>query len=396
MMSGLSTDLYQLTMMAGYYAADVTGLSTFELFVRHLPPHRSFLVSAGLDQALDYLANLEFTDEEIQYLRRLPALRGVPADFFDRFLPEFRFSGEVWAAPEGTPIVPPAPFLRVTAPAPEAQVVETALLAILTFQTSIATKAARLVEAAAGRQVIEFGTRRAHGLEAGLHAARAAVIGGCVATSNVEAGFRFGLPLAGTMAHSWVLTFPDEIEAFRRFAALYGERAVLLIDTYDSLRAAERIVASGLGPAAVRLDSGDVVSLSRSVRRILDAGGLTDTKILASGDLDEYQIARIVAQGAPVDGFGVGTALSTSSDAPALGGVYKLVEVERDGVMAPVMKLSADKRTLPGCKQVWRVHEDGVASFDVIGRAASTFDRVVVGVARASAGRRAASRCSGG
>jgi len=166
-----------------------------------------------------------------------------------------------------------------------------------------------------------------------------------------------------------VLTFPDEIEAFRRFAALYGERAVLLIDTYDSLRAATRIVASGLRPAAVRLDSGDIVSLSRSVRRIFDAGGLTDTKILASGDLDEYQIAQIVAQGAPVDGFGVGTALSTSSDAPALGGVYKLVEVERDGVMAPVMKLSADKRTLPGCKQVWRVHEDGVASFDVIGRA---------------------------
>jgi nicotinate phosphoribosyltransferase len=368
-MSALFTDLYQLTMMAGYYASGLTGLSTFELFVRHLPPRRSVLVVAGLDQALDYLENLTFTRPEIEYLRGLPIFSRVPREFFDDYLPAFRFTGEVWAAPEGTPIVPPAPFLRVTAPAPEAQVVETALLAILTFQTSIASKAARLVEASAGRQVIEFGSRRAHGLEAGLYAARGAMIGGCVSTSNVEAGLRFRVPVTGTMAHSWVLTFEDELESFRRFSALYGGRTVLLIDTYDTLSAAARIVGSGLRPSAVRLDSGNITALSREVRRILDAGGLFDTRILASGDLDEDQIARIVSDGAPVDGFGVGTSLSTSSDAPALGGVYKLVEVERGGLPTPVMKLSEDKRTVPGRKQVWRIFERGEASYDVIGSA---------------------------
>ena len=223
----------------------------------------------------------------------------------------------------------------MTAPAAEAQLVETALLAIITFQTSIASKGARIVDAAAGRSVVEFGSRRAHGLDAGLHAARAAFVAGCAGTSNVEAGFEFGLPLSGTMAHSWVMTFEDEVDAFRRYCDLYGRQAVLLIDTYDTEEAARRIVKAGLRPAAVRLDSGDFVALSFSVRRILDEGGLQQTGIFVSGDLDEDQVAALVKAGAPVDGFGVGTALSTSNDAPALGGVYKLVEVERDGRLCP-------------------------------------------------------------
>lgn len=365
--SALSTDLYELTMVAGYYAGGVTGQTTFELYARDLPANRSLLIAAGLDQALHYLEHLRFTAEEIEYLRQLPNLRGVPAEFFDRYLREFRFTGEVWAIEEGTPVFQLEPLLRVTAPAAEAQLAETALLAIVTFQTSIASKAARVVEAAGGRPVIEYGSRRAHGTEAALYAARAAVVGGCDGTSNVEAGFRFGIPVSGTMAHSWVMTYADEVEAFRRYAAVFGERAVFLIDTYNTLEAARKIVASGLRPAAVRLDSGDLVTLSRAVRQILDEGGLRETKILASGDLDERRIAQLLAAGAPVDAFGVGGALSTSSDAPNLGGIYKLVEVERGGVLAPALKFSPGKRSYPGRKQVWRVYEDGVAARDVIG-----------------------------
>ena len=365
----LATDLYELTMMAGYFVNEVHGRSTFELYVRSLPARRAYLVAAGLAQALDYLEALAFTDEQIAYLRTVPALKGVPASFFTRDLPAFRFTGDVWAVAEGTPVFAHEPILRVTAPAPEAQLVETALLAIITFQTSIATKGARIVDAAAGRSVIEFGTRRAHGLDAGLYAARAAFLAGCAGTSNVEAGFEFGIPVSGTMAHSWVMTFADEVEAFRRYCDLYGGQAVLLIDTYDTEEAARRIVAAGLRPAAVRLDSGDFVALSFSVRRILDEGGLGQTGIFVSGDLDEDKVAALVKAGAPVNGFGVGTALSTSNDAPALGGVYKLVEVERDGRPVPVLKLSAGKRTYPGRKQVWRFVRDGRARHDLIGLA---------------------------
>lgn len=367
MPTGLSTDLYELTMAAGYYSGGRHGLATFELFVRALPPGRGFLVAAGLDQALEYLKNLRFTPEEIRYLRELPALQGAPADFFDRYLRDFRFTGEVWAAPEGTPIFPLEPLLRVTAPVAEAQLVETALLATTMFQTSIASKAARVVAAAEGRAVIEFGGRRAHGVEAAMYAARAACLGGCDGTSNLDAGFRFGIPVSGTMAHSWVMTHADEMDAFRQFAKLYGARAVLLLDTYDTLDAARRIARSELRPSAVRLDSGDIVALSRTVRQIFDEAGLRETRIFVSGDLDEYRIAALVAAGAPIDGFGVGTALSTSSDAPALGGIYKLVEIERERRLVPVIKLSPGKRTYPGRKQVWRVYDAGVAVRDVVG-----------------------------
>lgn len=367
MATALSTDLYELTMAAGYYAHGWTGRATFELFVRDLPANRGYLIAAGLEQALAWLETLRFTPDEIAYLRGLPALQGAPPDFFDRYLPNFRFTGEVWAIPEGTPVFPMEPLVRVTAPIAEAQLVETALLATVMFQTAIASKAARVVDAAAGRPVIEFGSRRAHGVEAALYAARAAYIGGCEGTSNVEAGYRFGIPVAGTMAHSWVMAHGDEMDAFRHFVALYGQRSVLLLDTYDALEAARRVAASELQPAAVRLDSGDIVALSRAVRAILDAGGKRDTRIFVSGDLDEYRIAALLEAGAVVDGFGVGTALSTSSDAPALGGIYKLVEVERGAHPVPVMKLSPGKRTYPAKKQVWRVFVDGVAVRDIVG-----------------------------
>jgi nicotinate phosphoribosyltransferase len=273
----------------------------------------------------------------------------------------------VWAVDEGEIVFGHEPMLRVTARAAEAQLVETALVAMTTFQTSVASKASRVVKAAAGRPVIEFGSRRAHGLDAARLAARAACLAGCDATSNVEAARRYGLPVTGTMAHSWVMAFDDELEAFRAYSSLFGPEAVLLIDTYDTIVAAQRIAESGLTPAAVRIDSGDLAMVSGAVRAILDAGGLRSTRIIVSGDLDEHRIAELVSRGAPVDSFGVGTSISTVRDAPALGGVYKLVETERDGHVTPTVKLSTGKRTFPGRKQVWRVAEKGHALYDVIG-----------------------------
>jgi nicotinate phosphoribosyltransferase len=357
MPTALSADLYQLTMMAGYFATGIHDQASFELYVRDLPRHRSYLVAAGLEQALDFLETLSFSRDEIEYLRRLPVLSRAPRAFFDDYLPAFRFTGEVFAPPEGTPLFEHQPLLRVTAPIIEAQLVETALLAMIGFQTSIASKAARIVEVAAGRPVIEFGSRRAHGTEAAALAARAAYIGGCAGSSNTEAGLRFGIPVSGTMAHSWVMAFEDELEAFRAFAGLYGDQSVFLIDTYDTLAAARKVVASGLRPSAVRLDSGNIVELSRKVRAILDTGGRQDTGIFVSGDLDEHKIASFLSQRAPLNGFGVGTALSTSKDAPALGAIYKLVEVHRDGERVPTMKLSPGKMSYPGRKQAWRIFE---------------------------------------
>jgi nicotinate phosphoribosyltransferase len=361
----LSADFYEITMMAGYYVAGMTSPATFELYVRDLPPNRSFLVAAGLEQALDYLEALRFDVSDIEYLRSVPALQRVDRRFFDEFLPRFRFTGDVWAVPEGTPVFPPEPLLRVTAPMPEAQYVETALLACLAFQTSVASRAARIIEAAQGREVVEFGARRAHGLEAGILAARAAVLAGCSATSNVEAGRQFDIPVSGTMAHSWVMAFPDEISAFRQYSSVLGS-TVMLLDTYDTEAAAAALVRSGLTPRAVRIDSGDLTALSRRVRAILDDGGLRETTIFTSGDLDEWKIASMVSSGAPVDGFGVGASLSTSSDAPSLGAIYKLVEIERAGTTVPVMKFSTGKRTLPGRKQVWRRMAGETAVEDVI------------------------------
>jgi len=368
MPTALSTDLYEITMAAGYVTAGTTGRASFELSVRSLPSHRSYLIAAGLEPALEYLEAFQFTSIEIDFLRGVPGLRNVPDQFFDEVLPAVRFTGDVWAVPEGTVVFPQEPLLRVTAPLVEAQLVETALLSIVTFQTSVASRAARIVDAANGRPVFEFGARRAHGPEAGILAARAAYVGGCGGTSMVEAGYRYGLPLTGTMAHSWVMCFETETEAYRHYMNLYGEQAVLLIDTYDSLAAVERIIAAGLRPRAVRIDSGNLVSESRAVRTRLDSGGLEEAKILVSGDLDEFTIAEIVAANAPIDGFGVGNALSTVSDAPALGGVYKLVEVERQGSVRATLKLSDGKITYPGRKQVYRyADETGAYIHDVLG-----------------------------
>lgn len=355
---GLTTDLYELTMAAAYFENGIRDRAIFELFVRKLPRHRSYLIAAGLEQALDYLSTLHFTSDQIDYLCEHPSFNRVSREFFD-YLAEFRFTGDVWAMPEGTAAFGMEPLLRVTAPIIEAQVVETFLLSTINFQTMIASKAARVVTAAGGRSVVEFGTRRAHGTEAGLLAARAAYIGGCIGTSNVEAGHLFGIPTFGTLAHSFVMTFEDEGDAFRAFLKVFPETATVLVDTYDTIAAVKRL-ARDFGPSipAVRLDSGDLCELSKEVRRILDDAGMIDTRIFASGDLNEYRIADLIARGAQIDSFGVGTELATSYDAPALSGVYKLTGLEENGHVSMRIKLSHDKATHPGAKQVWRFTDD--------------------------------------
>ena len=364
--SALLTDLYELTMAAAYFENNFQALATFELFVRSLPRERSFLLAAGLQQALEYLEHVSFEIEQIAYLRKLPVFAHVSDGFFD-YLREFRFRGEIWGIPEGTPVFAEEPLLRVTAPIVEAQIVETFLLSTLTFQTMIASKAARVVAAANARDVIEFGTRRAHGPEAGVLAARAAYLGGCAGTSNVQAGERFGVPIFGTLAHSFVMAYDDEGEAFTRFERLFPDNAVLLVDTYETLGAIDKIISAGLHPKSVRLDSGDLLQLSQEVRRRLDAAGLRDTRIFASGDLDEFSIADLLARGARVDAFGVGTALATSKDAPALSGVYKLVDVQSGAGPSSRAKFSEDKVTYPGRKQVFRFSDsDGTYTRDLI------------------------------
>src|SRR5256712_2775354 len=327
--SGLLTDLYELTMAAGYVQNRFEARATFELFVRHLPPRRNYLVAAGLEQALDFLQNVHFSAEEISYLRGLPVFRHVDDAFFD-YLAGFRFSGDAWALPEGTIFFPDEPILRITAPIAEAQIIETSLLSILHFQTLIASKAARIITAAAGRPVVEFGSRRAHGMEAGILAARAAFIGGCQGTSNTYSGRRFGIPVYGTQAHSWIMAHADEAEAFRDFLDVFPEQSTLLVDTYDVHAAIEKIMALCRKPGGVRLDSGDILADSLWVRRRLDRAGWTDVQIFASGDLDEDRIEDLLRSGARIDAFGVGTALSTSADSPAVGVIYKLGGVEMD------------------------------------------------------------------
>ena len=340
-------------MAAGYLQTRFEARASFELFVRHLPPHRNYLVAAGLEQALEFLENVQFSADEIEYLRRHPVFRNIREEFFD-YLARFRFSGDVWAMPEGTVVFPGEPVMRVTAPIMEGQILETYLLATLSYQTLIASKAARVVTAAEGRQVVEFGARRAHGSQASLLAARAAAIGGCQGTSNVLAGELFGIKTYGTQAHSWVMAHENEAEAFSHFLDVFPEHAYLLLDTYDVHRAVKTIVGMGRKPAGVRLDSGDVAKDSRWVRRELDRAGWKDVRIFASGDLDEMKIAALLSQGAKIDAFGVGTALATPGDAPHLNLIYKLVEVERGGKVREAAKLSEAKVTYPGRKQVFR------------------------------------------
>ncbi len=357
---GLLTDFYQLTMAAGYFqAAKTRERATFELFFRKLPHNRNFILAAGLAQAVEYLLDLRFTSEEIGYLRGLPQFQHTRPEFFE-MLAGLRFTGDLFAVPEGTPMFAGEPFLTVRAPVVEAQIAETYLLSTLGFQSLIATKAARVVKAAMGREVVEFGTRRAHSPEAGVLAGRAAYIGGCAGTSNAEAGLRYQLPVFGTASHAWVMSFAAERESFEQLQRLLGENTVYLIDTYDTLEGARR--AADLGPPlwGVRLDSGNLVELAPAVRAILDRAGLRDAKIMATGDLNEYKIHELVAANAPIDVFGVGTELATSADAPSLGVVYKMVEMESFVPRSPTgdrrytLKLSDDKATLPGAKQVFR------------------------------------------
>jgi nicotinate phosphoribosyltransferase len=351
--AALFTDLYELTMAASYHANGVDHSATFDLFVRSLPPARNFLVACGLDDVLSYLEELAFSAGAIDYLESLGRFR---PEFLDH-LSGLRFTGDVRAVPEGEVVFGAEPLLEVTAPLIEAQLVETYLINTIGSQTMVASKAARVALACEGRPFVDFSARRDHGVDAALQAARCAFVGGASGTSLVEAGRRFGLALSGTMAHAYVMTFGDERAAFRAYARDFPHDAVLLIDTYDTVAGAvnaaavaAELAAEGITVRAVRLDSGDLASLSKQVRAVLDDAGLPEVTILASGDLDEYRIAELVAAGEPIDAFGVGTRLGTSDDAPSLGAVYKLVE-DSDG---PKMKLSEGKVTLPGRKQVFR------------------------------------------
>jgi nicotinate phosphoribosyltransferase len=353
-MNALLTDLYEFIMAAGYFeSGKVAEIAVFEYTIRRLPPHRNFILAAGLSQVVDYLLNLSFTAGEIDYLRGLAQFRHVSPAFFD-YLRDFRFTGDLFAVPEGVPVFPGEPVLTIRAPIAEAQIPETYVLSAVAFQSLVATKAARSVEVAAGRAVVEFGTRRAHSPEAGVVGARAAYIGGCAGTSNTLAGFRYGIPVMGTSAHSWVMSFPSEMEAFRHLQRVLGDSTVQLIDTYDTLEGARRAAALGRPLWGVRIDSGDFPALSRQVRAILDQAGLPEAKIMASGDLDEYRIRELVSAGAPIDAFGVGTQLATSADAPALSAIYKMVELEICGIKRFTAKYSADKISLPGSKQIFR------------------------------------------
>lgn len=361
-MSALNTDLYQLTMAAGYFAAGKTEeQATFELTVRRLPETRNFLVAAGLQQAVEYLLSLEFRKEEIEYLRSLSQFRHVSAEFFD-FLGNLRFTGDVFALPEGTPVFANEPMVIVRAPLVQAQLIETYLLSTFAFQTSVASKAARCVMAAEGRGVVEFGSRRAHSPAAGILAGRAAYLAGCSGTSNAEAGLRFEIPVFGTAAHSWTMAFASEEESFRALQRLLGESSVFLLDTYDTMEAARLVTRIGPPCWGVRLDSGDLVELSRDVRRILDNAGLRDAKIFATNDLNEHRVAELVRAGAPIDSFGVGTQLATSADAPALSAVYKMVELKRDKTLHYTAKFSDEKSTLPGAKQIYRYPDRDVVA----------------------------------
>lgn len=361
-MPALNTDLYQLTMAAGYFAAGkAADIATFELTVRRLSAHRNFLVAAGLQQAIEYLQHLRFEDDEIAYLRSLRQLGNAPPEFFS-YLAGLRFTGDVFAMPEGTPVFPGEPLLIVRAPLIEAQLVETSLLSTVAFQTSIASKAARCVSAAQGRVLVEFGSRRAHSREAGPLAGRAAYLAGCTGTSNAEAGMRYGVPVFGTAAHSWTMAFHDEAIAFQKLHDLLGEDTVYLIDTYDNGDAAKLAMRIGGPMWGVRLDSGDLTVETKRIRRVLDEGGFPEARIMVTNDLNESRIAELLAAGAPIDAFGVGTELATSADAPALSAVYKLVELRAGESNVYTAKYSADKVTLPAAKQVYRYADHDVIS----------------------------------
>jgi nicotinate phosphoribosyltransferase len=365
MAPALFTDLYELTMLEAYLGEQMDEDAVFSLFVRRLPSRRNFLLACGVDTVLSYLETLHFEDDDIAYLASL----GRFSRRFLDWLRAFRFTGDVYAVPEGTPVFANEPILEVVAPIAQGQLIETFVMNQIHLQTVLASKATRVVAAARGRPVIDFGPRRMHGIDAALKAARAFFIGGVAATSNVLAGKRYGVPVAGTMAHSYIQAHEDETAAFRSFARLYPE-TVILVDTYDTLAGVRKVIEIVRGSGgdirvgAIRLDSGDLLALSREARRLLDEAGLQSIRVFASGGLDEEAIAEMLASGAPIDAFGVGTKMGVSSDAPDLDIAYKLAEYAGKGRL----KLSTGKPILPGRKQVFRVEENGAAVRDVIGQ----------------------------
>ena len=364
----LLTDFYELTMMQGYFQQkDANETVIFDAFYRNNPDGNGYAVCAGLQQVIEYLNNLHFTQADVDYLRSTGMFQ---EDFLD-YLLHFRFSGDVYAIPEGTVVFPREPLVKVVAPIMEAQLIETALLNIINHQSLIATKAARVVYAAAGDGVMEFGLRRAQGPDAGIYGARAAMIAGCVATSNVLAGQMFDVPVSGTHAHSWIMSFPDELTAFRTYAKLYPDACILLVDTYDTLKSGipyairvfteMRVAGVQLTRYGIRLDSGDLAYLSKKAKKMLDAAGFSDAIISASNDLDEHLIASLKLQGAAINSWGVGTNMITSKDSPSFGGVYKLAAIKdkNTGAFIPKIKLSenAEKITNPGDKTIQRIYE---------------------------------------
>lgn len=363
----LLTDLYELTMMQGYFHNEnVNNTVVFDMFYRNNPCGGGYAVMCGVEQLIEYIEGLSFGEEEINYLRTL----GIFDEEFLKYLSEFRFTGDIYAIPEGTVVFPREPLVKVVAPVMQAQLVETAILNIINHQSLIATKAARVCYSARGDGVMEFGLRRAQGPDAGTFGARAAVIGGCIGTSNVLCGQLFGVPVKGTNAHSWIMSFDDELSAFRAYAEIYPDACLLVADTYDTLRSGvpnairvfNELKEKGIHPKnyGIRLDSGDLAYLSKKARKMLDEAGFTDAVISASNDLDEYLIDSLKEQGAAITSWGVGTSLITARDNPAFGGVYKLAAVQnRDGVFEPKIKLSenSEKVTNPGNKKIVRIYD---------------------------------------
>jgi nicotinate phosphoribosyltransferase len=371
--TSLLTDQYELAMASSYLERGMNELAVFELLVRHLPPRRRWLLAAGLGPALALVREMEFGSEELAYVRSLGFGRG-----FVEYLARFRFSGDVDAMPEGTVVFPGEPLVRVTAPRVEAQLLETLLLNQINFQTMVATKAARIAlaaggEASAGERLVDFSPRRDHGTDAAMKAARAAAIAGAGGTSNLAAAMRYGIAPVGTMAHSYVMSFEREEDAFRAFMEDFPGNAVMLVDTYDTVEGVRRAIgaarSTGVALAGVRLDSGDLLELSKKTRVLLDEAGMGGARIVASGDLEENQIAALTAAGAPIDSFGVGTDLGTSRDSPVVNGIYKLVAHQVGGSWRDVRKRSPEKATVPGAKQVFRDYREGEMRGDVIARA---------------------------
>jgi len=363
--SALATDLYQLTMVQSYLDHGLTETASFEFFVRKMPAHRGFMLFCGLESVLNFLQSLQFNDSEIAWLKQ----SGRFSETLTDYLADVRFTGEVDAMPEGTIFFPNEPVLRVTAPLPVAQLVETQIINFLHVQTLVASKAVRMRLVCPDQLLVDFGLRRTHGLDTGLAAARAGFIAGLSGTSNVQAGARWDIPIFGTMAHAYVQAHVNEEEAFLHFARSHPDNVTLLIDTYDTEEGAKKVVniasqlkKEGINLRAVRLDSGDLGAHARNVRRILDAGNLAETRIFASGNLDEYALQKLMDEKAPIDGFGIGTRMNTSSDAPYLDCAYKLQAYAG----APKRKTSEGKATLPGVKQVYRNMENGIMAHDVI------------------------------